>query len=90
MEMRYYKIYAWTDCPFCENAKELLIEKGEQFMFCCLDQSDALLSFLKSKYDWETVPMIVEKLTESNTEKLIGGYTDLVQYFNEEEKQSPD
>ena len=34
--------------------------------------------------------MIVEKLTESNTEKLIGGYTDLVQYFNEEEKQSPD
>ncbi len=87
--MRYYQIYAWTDCPFCENAKQLLIEKNEQFMFCCLDQSDALLVFLKSKYEWETVPMILEKHTDSNDEKLIGGYTDLVEYFNEEQKQSP-
>ena len=49
--MRYFEIYAWTDCPFCEHAKQLLIEKGEQFMFCCLDQSDSLLKFLKQKYN---------------------------------------
>ena len=81
--MRYFQIYAWTDCPFCVHAKTLLIEKEEQFMFCCLDQSDALLKFIKQKYQWETVPMIVEKHTEHNEEKFIGGYTDLVKYLEE-------
>ena len=81
--MRYFEIYAWTECPFCVHAKELLIEKGEQFMFCCLDQSDGLLKFLKSKYNWSTVPMIIEKQTESAGEKFIGGYTDLAEYLAE-------
>ena len=81
--MRYFEIYAWTECPFCVHAKELLIEKGEQFMFCCLDQSDGLLKFLKSKYNWSTVPMIIEKQTESTGEKFIGGYTDLAEYLAE-------
>ncbi len=72
-----------TECPFCVHAKELLIEKGEQFMFCCLDQSDVLLTFLKKKYDWETVPMIIEKYTDSNEERFIGGFTDLVKYLGE-------
>jgi glutaredoxin len=79
--MRYFQIYAWTECPFCVHAKDLLIENKEQFMFCCLDQSDALLRFIKSKYEWETVPMIVEKHTEHNEERFIGGYTDLVKYL---------
>ncbi len=34
-------------------------------MFCCLDQSDILLKYIKSKYNWDTVPMIVEKHTET-------------------------
>ncbi len=79
--MRYFEIYAWTECPFCIHAKELLIEKGEQFMFCCLDQSDSLLSFLKDKYKWETVPMIIERHTEKNEFKFIGGFTDLAKYL---------
>jgi glutaredoxin len=81
--VRYFEVYAWTECPFCVHAKELLIEKGEQFMFCCLDQSDVLLTFLKKKYDWETVPMIIEKYTDSNEERFIGGFTDLVKYLGE-------
>jgi len=82
--MRYFEVYAWTECPFCSHAKELLIEKGEQFMFCCLDQSDALLRFLKGKYNWNTVPMIIEKHTEENYEKFIGGFTDLAKYLEAE------
>ena len=81
--MRYFEIYAWTQCPFCVHAKELLIKKGEQFMFCCLDQSDDLLNYIKSKYDWGTVPLIVEKHTERNEEKFIGGFTDLQKYLEE-------
>jgi len=81
--MRYFEIYAWTECPFCTHAKELLIEKQEQFMFCCLDQSDVLLRYIKNKYNWKTVPMIIEKHTENNEEKFIGGFTDLLKYFGE-------
>jgi glutaredoxin len=86
--MRYFKIYAWTECPFCIHAKELLIEKGEQFMFCCMDSSDALLSFFKKKYDWNTVPMIIEKHTEKNEEKFIGGFTDLANYLGDKDGKS--
>ena len=81
--MRYFQVYAWTECPFCVHAKELLIEKEEQFMFCCLDQSDALLAFIKGKFNWETVPMIVERHTENNDEIFIGGFTDLQKYLEE-------
>ena len=81
--MRYFEIYAWTDCPFCEHAKQLLIEKGEQFMFCCLDQSDDLLGFLKRKYDWETVPMIIERHTDKATWSFIGGFTDLQKHLED-------
>ena len=82
--MRYFEIYAWTDCPFCTHAKELLIEKGEQFMFCCLDQSDTLLEFIKTKYNWNTVPMIIEKHTDKNKWTFIGGFTDLQKYLEGE------
>ena len=81
--MRYFQVYAWTECPFCVHAKELLIEKGEQFMFCCLDQSDILLNHIKAKYGWRTVPMIIEKYTGHSEEKFIGGFTDLAKYLGE-------
>ena len=82
--MRYFEIYAWIECPWCKDARDLLVERGEQFMFCCLDQSDSLLSFFKNKYDWTTVPMIIEKNTDSNEEKFIGGFTDLKKYLEGE------
>ena len=82
--MRYFEIYAWTECPFCVHAKELLIDKGEQFMFCCLDQSDDLLNYLKTKYKWETVPMIIEKYTDKSDFNFIGGFTDLATYLDQE------
>ena len=52
-------------------------------MFCCLDQSDALLKHLKTKYNWDTVPMIVEKYTDKNGFKFIGGFTDLAKYLED-------
>jgi len=81
--VKYYEIYAWTECPFCVDAKKLLIERGKQFMFCCLDQSDLLLKHLKDKYEWETVPMIIEKNTNSAEETFIGGFTDLKKHLGE-------
>ena len=81
--MRYFEIYAWTDCPFCIHAKELLIEKEEQFLFCCIDQSDDLLHYIKTKWGWKTVHMIIEKSTEHEEAKIIGGFTDLQKYLED-------
>ena len=81
--MRYFEIYAWTDCPYCINAKEILVERQEQFVFCCIDQSDRLLHHIKTKWGWKTVPLILEKNTDDNSVKFIGGYTDLKKYLEE-------
>ena len=82
--MRYFEIYAWTDCPFCTHAKELLIEKKEQFLFCCIDQSDLLLQHIQTKWGWKTVPLIIEKNTDNEDVKFIGGFTDLQKYMEEQ------
>ena len=80
--MKYYKIYAWTECPYCIKARELLTSKDQQFMFCCIDESKELLNWVKSKYNWLTVPLIVRVNGTTGEEEFIGGYTDLVEYFN--------
>ena len=68
-----------------EQAKKYAaeIEKNEQFLFCCIDQSDALLRHIKTKWGWKTVPLIVEKNTTNEAAKFIGGFTDLQKYLEE-------
>ena len=77
----YYVIHAWTECPYCVKAKELLIENNKQFMFCCIDESKELLKYIKEKYDWLTVPLIIRIDTLRNEEEFIGGYSDLLKRF---------
>lgn len=78
----YFEIYAWAECPYCVKAKELLIEHEKQFMFCCIDESKELLSYIKDKYNWMTVPMIIKKRLNGESE-FIGGFSDLQRYFNQ-------
>ena len=82
----YYTIYAWSDCPFCHKAKDLLIENNMQFMFCILDESRELLDMHKEQNNWQTVPMVFhhKKQIESQnwSVEFIGGYSDLVKLFS--------
>lgn len=75
--MEYYKIICWSECPFCIRAKNLLIEKGEQFEYCSVDHSNKLLNNYKKLYNHKTVPMVVKLNTESDNEQFIGGYSEL-------------
>ena len=80
----YYMILAWSDCPYCDKAKDLLIEADKQFMFCILDESRELLEMYKEANNWETVPMVFHHKKISKTEwsvEFIGGYSDLVKKF---------
>jgi len=83
--MKYFKIICWSECPFCIRAKNLLIERNEQFEYCSVDHSRDLLEHYKTIYNHNTVPIVVLK-GESVDDKLIGGYTELKQFL---EKRRP-
>ena len=79
--MKYYKIICWTECPYCLQAKTVMIERGEEFEYCSIDHSQVLLDHYKSIYKHNTVPMIIEMNVSTGQEKFIGGFTDLIEYF---------
>jgi glutaredoxin 3 len=78
--MKHFKIVCWSECPFCLKAKNLLIEKNMQFEYCSVDHSPELLSHYKTIYNHNTVPIVIVK-EEGVDDKLIGGYTELVKFF---------
>ena len=79
--MKYYKIICWSECPYCLQAKMVMIDRSEEFEYCSVNHSPLLLDHYKSIYKHETVPMIVEIDTFTGLESFIGGYTDLIEYF---------
>ena len=79
--MKYYKIFGRPSCPYCCQACEALSKAGLDFMFCDMETSPALLQYHKEIYDMKTVPIVVEIDLFSETERLIGGCTDLIEYL---------
>ena len=75
--MKYYKIICWSECPFCLRAKTLMIENNLPFEYCSVDHSKKLLDYYKLIYKHDTVPMVLQIDTESESETFIGGYTEL-------------
>tara|TARA_R110000824_G_scaffold148920_7_gene318926 strand:- start:3525 stop:3785 length:261 start_codon:yes stop_codon:yes gene_type:complete len=78
--VKTYKIFSKKSCPYCAAAIQLCEEKGVSYQRVSLDASPHLLTEVKRKYSWDTVPLILE--LGGDNEKFIGGYTDLVEYFN--------
>ena len=62
-----------------------LIERNINFEYCSVDHSSQMLSYYKTIYKHDTVPMIVEMNTSTDEEKFIGGYTDLIKYFTKKD-----
>jgi glutaredoxin len=77
----YYLVYAVGTCPYCIDAIKLLEENGYQYALTLLDNCPEYRAFLKSKYKWDTVPMIIEKKLDGS-EEFIGGFDDLSKYFS--------
>jgi glutaredoxin len=81
--MKYYKIICKSQCPFCIKARTLLIEKGEQFEYCSIDDSPELFNYYKTIYNHNTVPIIILKEGDMD-DRFIGGYTVLVKFHEQE------
>tara|TARA_R110002074_G_scaffold54608_2_gene136032 strand:+ start:1576 stop:1863 length:288 start_codon:yes stop_codon:yes gene_type:complete len=83
--MKHYKIICWNECPFCLRAKMEMIQRKLPFEYCSVDHSNTMLDYYKSIYKHGTVPMIIEINQFTGQEKFIGGYSDLIEYFEQKD-----
>ena len=75
-----FKLYTKTTCPFCHSAQLLLAENNISYECHSLDDRPQLLTEIKEKNNWQTVPLVFD-ITDGQ-EKFIGGFTDLQEYLN--------
>ena len=76
-------IYTGEDCVFCEKALKLLDDEKRQYSVIDFEEEQQeVLNEIKLAHDWKTVPMIYHRV--KNVINFIGGYTDLVEYFEQE------
>jgi glutaredoxin len=81
-----YIVYGLTNCEYCKLAIEELRIRGCSFYYFSMDEqsiseNSPSLEQIKDKYDWPTVPIIIDASTYG--EKLIGGYVDLIECFED-------
>ena len=79
--MKYFKIIAWGECPFCVKAKAALLERNYEIEYVVLDHAPKRLAFFKSIYNMKTVPIVVMIDEDLQIEETIGGYTDLIKFL---------
>ena len=76
-------IIAWGECPFCVKAKALILDNGFECEYVVLDHAPTLLKNYKESYNMKTVPIVIYHNAEDQSAKVVGGYTDLVKFFEE-------
>ncbi len=77
--MGKYTVWAKSECSYCQQAQMLLLEKGLPHDIILVDQAQELLQEIQKKFNWSTVPVIMEE--KNNVEIFVGGFTDLVEYL---------
>jgi hypothetical protein len=60
-------------------AINLLNEKSVEWV--SIEDREEVLREQKERWNWRTVPIVVEMDPSENRRRLIGGYTELVKYF---------
>ena len=72
-----FLIFTKYRCSFCDRAKTLIEQKGYEYESINIEEDNNIELLLKKNKDARTMPQIFIN------DKLIGGYTDLVKYFEE-------
>jgi len=79
--MKTFVLYTRQACPYCHAAARLLEQTGNQYSLRPTDDHPQLLTEMSSRYNWKTVPLILEVLDGGST-RFIGGYDDLQEYLS--------
>ena len=78
-----YLVYGRRSCPFCLKAVNLLKSKGEESIFFDFSEDPESITEAKNFYKMETIPIIIQNNKLFGKTTLIGGYTELMEYFND-------
>lgn len=78
-----YLVYGRSSCPFCQKAIDLLKENNKESVFFDFSEDPEAIEDAKNFYKHSTVPIILENNRSSGFTKFIGGYDDLVEYFDD-------
>ena len=70
--MTKIEVYTSTYCGYCNAAKDLLKNKGVEFVEIDLTTDHELRIELVEKHNWRTVPIIIIN------DNLVGGYDELI------------
>lgn len=84
--MSKYKIVIKKDCEFCTKAISELLKRKENIQLIDVTEDESLRqahSLLNN--NWPTVPMIT--YCDGETERFIGGYTDLINEIKQKEEK---
>ena len=77
---KQYHLYIKPSCSFCKEALKLLDEHGLQYTVATVHKDEELLNEVKKKYDWKTVPIILE-FSQVEGVRFVGGYSDLYKHL---------
>ena len=72
-----FLIFTKYRCSYCDRAKTLIEQKGYEYESINIEESNNIELLLEKNKYARTMPQIFIN------DKLIGGYTDLVKYFEE-------
>ncbi len=72
-----FLIFTKYRCSYCDRAKILIEQKGYEYDSINIEDNNNLDLLLKMNKNARTMPQIFID------DKLIGGYTDLVKYFED-------
>ena len=72
-----FLIFTKYRCSYCDRAKTLIEQKGYEYESINIEEDNNIDILLKKNKYARTMPQIFIN------DKLIGGYTDLVEYFEE-------
>ena len=74
-----YIMYCKSSCPYCYQAEELFKSNNVSFTKIDLEGHEEVWSQVKQSYNWDTVPMILNK--DGKLTVLVGGFSDLKRYL---------
>jgi len=81
--MRNFILFTKEKCDFCEEAVTKLKSLEHSYEEIRLNDHPKGLSMIKNLYGWETVPIILEYISEKK-QTFVGGCTDLEEYLRED------
>ena len=72
-----FLVFTKNRCSYCDRAKDLIVQKGYEYESINIEVDNNIDILLEKNKYARTMPQIFIN------DKLIGGYTDLVKYFEE-------